>query len=133
MAAMPFGRGIRFRDRAEAGASLAGALEAYRGKGALVLGIPRGGVAVAAEVARGLGADLDVIVARKVGAPWSPELALGAVTANGARFLNEDIIRELGVSQAYLDAAVAEEVEEARRREAARMASYMAMSRLARC
>ena len=60
----------------------------------LVLGIPRGGVPVAAEVAKALGAELDVIVARKLGAPGQPELAIGAVTSNGGRFLNEEAIRE---------------------------------------
>lgn len=111
------GRGSLFTDRTDAGRQLAEALVGYRGKDALVLGIPRGGVPVASEVARWLGADLDVIVARKIGAPISPELALGAVTANGGRFLNEALIEELRVSPAYLRAATEREMEEARRRE----------------
>ena len=111
------GRGRLFYDRREAGARLAEALDEYRGKDVLVLGIPRGGVPVAAEVACGLDAELDVVVARKLGAPTSPELAIGAVTANGGRFLNEELIRELGVSDAYLERVAAEQMAEARRRE----------------
>jgi predicted phosphoribosyltransferase len=82
-----------------------------------VLGIPRGGVVVAAEVARRLGVPLDVIVARKLGAPISEELAIGAVTANGGRFLNTDVIEELGVSEGYIDAVTQRQQAEARRRE----------------
>lgn len=106
-----------FRDRAEGGARLARLLEAYRGQDVLVLAIPRGGVPVAAEVARHLDAELDVMVARKLGAPGAPELAIGAVTANGGRYLNTGLIRDLGVSDAYLDVVTAEQMEEARRRE----------------
>jgi len=87
-----------FVDRRDAGRRLAHRLEACRGQDVLVLGIPRGGVAMASEIARALGADLDVVVARKVGAPIQPELALGAVTADGARFLNPTLARKLGVS-----------------------------------
>lgn len=68
-----------FRDREEAGRRLAAALEPYRERNPIVVGLPRGGVAVAAKVARGLGAPLDVVVARKIGAPFQPELAVGAV------------------------------------------------------
>jgi len=109
--------GPSFRDRLDAGACLAECLAAYAGTGALVLAIPRGGVPVGAEVARRLGADLDVVVARKLGAPISPELAIGAVTANGGWFLNDEIIRSLDVSPAYLAAVTAKEMAEARRRE----------------
>lgn len=110
--------GPLFRDRLTAGAALAEALGRYRGAGTVVLGIPRGGVPVAAEVARRLGADLDVVVARKLGSPISSELAIGAVTADGGRYLNEDVIRELGVSNAYLARVTEEQIREARRREA---------------
>ena len=110
-------RGRLYRDRIEAGRVLGAHLAAYRGKGVLVLGIPRGGVPVAAEVARELNAELDVVVARKLGAPGQPELAIGAVTANGGRFLNEELIRGLEVSDAYLDEVTAAEMAEARRRE----------------
>lgn len=110
---------VRFRDRRDAGRRLAAALEeTHRSTGVVVLGIPRGGVPVAAEVARRLDGELDVVVARKLGAPISRELAIGAVTANGGRFLNEALIRELRVPAAYLDRVTAEEMAEARRREA---------------
>lgn len=110
-------RGQLYRDRIEAGRVLGAHLAAYRGKGVLVLGIPRGGVPVAAEVARQLNAELDVVVARKLGTPGQPELAIGAVTANGGRFLNEELIRGLEVSDAYLAEVTAAEMAEARRRE----------------
>ena len=110
--------GPLFADRIDAGRVLAERLGAYRGKDALVLGIPRGGVPVAAEVARRLEADLDVVVARKLGAPEQPELAIGAVTANGGQFLNEEIVRGLGVTDAYLECVKEEQMAEARRREA---------------
>src|SRR5690348_15883273 len=74
-----------FRDRADAGARLAAHLEAFSRKDALVLGIPRGGVPVAAAGPARLGAELDVVVARKLGTPDQPELAPGAVTADGGR------------------------------------------------
>jgi predicted phosphoribosyltransferase len=106
-----------FADRAAAGRRLAEFLGEYHGQDALVLGIPRGGAPVAAEVARLLAAELDVVVARKLGAPTSAELAIGAVTANGGRFLNERLIRELGISMSYLERAIAEQIAEARRRE----------------
>src|SRR2546425_3902509 len=106
-----------FRGRRDAGRALAARLARYRGSDALVLGLPRGGVVVAAEVARRLGAELDVVVARKLGAPISPEVAIGAVTASGERGLNEELIRELDVSEAYLSGVTAMEQREARRRE----------------
>lgn len=113
--------GPLFRDRTAAGAELARALEQYHARSGvrpLVLGIPRGGVPVAAEVARQLEGDLDVVVARKLGSPISPELAIGAVTANGGRYVNEQIIHGLGVTPEYLERVTAEQTEEARRREA---------------
>ena len=107
----------RFGDREDGGRFLAKHLGAYKGKDALILGIPRGGGPVAAVVARALDADLDIIVARKLGAPQSPELAIGAVTANGGRYLNEDMILDLGVSAEYVESVTAEETAEAKRRE----------------
>ena len=109
--------GQLFQDRVDAGKHLADALADYQGQDVLVLGIPRGGVPVAAEVARRLDADLDVVVSRKLGAPIQPELAIGAVTANGGRFLNEEIIEELEVPADYLERVTAEQRAEAQRRE----------------
>ena len=111
------GEGPLFRDRQGAGEALAQRLEHHRGAHPLVLGLPRGGVPVAAQVARALDADLDVVVSRKLGSPGSAELAIGAVTANGGRFLNDDVIRALNVSEAYLTAVTATQQAEARRRE----------------
>jgi predicted phosphoribosyltransferase len=78
-----------FADRREAGRELAAALESERGPGLVVVGLARGGVEVAAEVARVLGAPLDVVAVRKVGHPWQPEYGLGAVTPNGGVYLRD--------------------------------------------
>src|SRR5256885_16667210 len=98
-----FGPEPLFRDRRDAGRALAARLERYRGSDALVLGLPRGGVVVAAGVARRLGAELDVVVARKLGAPISPEGAIGAGTARGGRGLNEGRVRGVGGPEADMD------------------------------
>jgi predicted phosphoribosyltransferase len=104
-------------DRVDAGAQLARYLTAYRGKHPLVLGIPRGGVPVAAEVARALDGELDVVVARKLRSPISAELAIGAVTADGGRYLNESMLKYLGVDEAYIERATQVEMADAARRE----------------
>lgn len=106
-----------FRDRVDAGQRLAKRLESYRHASPVVFAIPRGGVPVGAEIARLLDAELDVVVARKLGAPLHAELAIGAVTADGERFLNRDIISQLQVDDAYLEQITKEQREEARRRE----------------
>ena len=82
-----------FRDRLDAGRRLAVALGSFDGEDVVVLGLPRGGVPVAAEVARALHAPLDVIVVRKLGLPFQPELAMGAIGEDGVRVLNEEVIR----------------------------------------
>lgn len=79
---------MMFRNRIEAGQRLADALAAYRGKGALVLAIPRGAVPMGRVLADALGADLDVVLVRKIGAPWQPELALAAVDESGWIYRN---------------------------------------------
>lgn len=109
--------GTPFANRAAAGDALADALTYYRGADVLVLGLPRGGVPVAARVAEALNAELDVIVARKLGSPVSRELAIGAVTADGDRFLNEGLVSELAVSNRYLSAVTEMERQEARKLE----------------
>lgn len=112
-------RVMRFRDRADAGRALARALARYRGEpDLLVLGLPRGGVPVAAEVARVLGAELDVLVVRKLGVPFQPELAMGAIASGGALARNEDVIRLAGVGAAQFERVRAAEDAELRRREA---------------
>jgi putative phosphoribosyl transferase len=106
-----------FRDRREAGRLLAGALAEYAGRDdVVVLGLPRGGVPVAAEVARALGAPLDVLVVRKLGAPGQEELAIGAIGEGGVRVLNGGLVRDLGLDPAAIDRiAAGEEAELARR------------------
>src|SRR5439155_22345547 len=108
----------RFIDRIDAGERLARELQSLKGQDVVVLGIPRGGVEVAAVVAERLGAPLDVVVPRKVGAPGNPELGLGAV-ADGVEVLDDRLISMLGVSDDYLRAEIAAQTEEIRRREAA--------------
>ena len=103
-----------FRDRVDAGQRLAKRLESYRHASPVVFAIPRGGVPVGAEIARSLDAELDVVVARKLGAPFHAELAIGAVTADGERFLSQDIISQLRVDDAYLEQITKEQGEEAR-------------------
>jgi putative phosphoribosyl transferase len=100
------GRVNRYRDRAQAGSSLVAHLAHLSAEGPLVLGIPRGGVEVAAPVAEALGGDLGVVHAGKVGAPGSPELAVGAVDADGIALIDEIMIRRLGASRAQVDDAV---------------------------
>jgi predicted phosphoribosyltransferase len=111
--------GVLFEDRRAAGAALAARLDEYRDKEALVLGIARGGMVVAGVVARRLGAELDVAVARKLGAPGHAELAIGAVTANGGRVLNDDLIARLGVPASYVRSVTESEMQAARAREEA--------------
>lgn len=101
-----------FRDRDQAGRRLAETLSPFRDRDVVVLGLPRGGVPVAAAVARSLHAPLDVVVVRKVGAPGAPELAMGAVGENGVRVLNESVIEAWAVSEADLDRAVTREQAE---------------------
>jgi putative phosphoribosyl transferase len=90
---------MRFRDRKDAGRQLAALLTDHGAGSPLVLGLPRGGIPVANEVARKLGAPLDVWVVRKVGAPGRPELGLGAVAEGGALFLDREMMRSLGFSE----------------------------------
>jgi putative phosphoribosyl transferase len=88
---------VMFHDRTDAGRKLAKRLEHLSGNGTLVLGLPRGGVPVAYEVAKTLHAPLDVLIVRKLGVPWHPELAFGAVGEGGVRVLNDDVIRSVGL------------------------------------
>ncbi len=94
--------GESFVDRAEAGRLLAAELTEWRGHKAVVLGIPRGGIIVAREVARALEGELDVVLAHKLGAPNHAELAVGSVAEDGKLFLNDAVVRDLGVSDDYI-------------------------------
>ena len=110
----------RLADRHDAGRALADALQGLAGTpDLLVLGLPRGGVPVAFEVARKLGAELDVLVVRKLGLPQQPELAMGAIGAGGVLELNPELIVEGHVSQQALDTVVQRERLELQRRETA--------------
>src|SRR5438309_3566121 len=109
-----------FRDRRDAGRLLAEKLAAYATRpDVLVLALPRGGVPVAYEIARRLGAPLDVFVVRKLGVPGHEELAMGALASGGVRVLNEDLIRELGIPEPVIEAATNREQNELDRRERA--------------
>jgi putative phosphoribosyl transferase len=101
----------RFTDRPDAGRHLAAALRGYRGPDVVVLGLPRGGVPVAAEVARALGAPLDVLVVRKLGVPYQPELAFGAIGEGQVRVLNHAVLRRTGLEPG--EVAAVEEAERA--------------------
>ncbi|GAA4611983.1 phosphoribosyltransferase family protein [Actinoallomurus liliacearum] len=105
-----------FIDRIDAGRHLAGRLRHLRGRDLVVVGLPRGGVPVAAEVARALNAPLDVIVVRKLGVPFQPELGMGAIGQDGVRIINEDIVRMAHVSPEELAAVEARERAELERR-----------------
>jgi uncharacterized protein (TIGR00369 family) len=93
---------MRFRNRSDAGRRLAARLDFLRGADVVVLGLPRGGVPVAAEVAKALGAPLDVILVRKLGVPAQPELGLGAIGESGARVINSEVVRYAQVSEAEI-------------------------------
>jgi putative phosphoribosyl transferase len=107
-----------FRDRRDAGRQLAAQLADYRRvPRLLVLGLPRGGVPVAFEVARALDAELDVLVVRKLGLPQQPELAVGAIASGGAVVLNPGVIRAAGLTDADIEAIAGPERLELARRE----------------
>lgn len=112
---------MHFQDRYEAGQRLAKELTWLRGQEDLiVLGIPRGGVVVAYEVAKELDAPLDVYITRKIGAPYNPELAIGAVASDGTLVLDHKLVGRVGASDAYVE----EETERQRQEIERRMAAY---------
>jgi predicted phosphoribosyltransferase len=111
---------MRFRDREHAGQVLGERLRSYAGRESLlVLGLPRGGVPVAFEVARILEAPLDVFVVRKLGVPGHEELAMGALASGGVRVLNDDVVAQLGIGDEAIARAAAAETAELERRERA--------------
>ena len=110
---------MRFHDRSDAGRQLAARLTAFAGRSdVIVLGLPRGGVPVAHEVAVRLKAPLDVWLVRKLGVPGHPELAMGAIAAGGIEILSTDLIRELGVPPALVRQVAVRERLELERRDA---------------
>lgn len=108
---------MRFENRARAGEELADAVsERHVGEDAVVLALPRGGLPVAAPVARRLDAPLDVMLVRKLGVPRNPELAMGAVASGGVRVLNHGLIRQLGIGEEWLEQEVETQTRELERR-----------------
>lgn len=109
---------LPFQNRIEAGQYLAQALKFYSNRNdVVVLALPRGGVPVASEVAIGLHATLDLLLVRKLGAPWQEELAMGAIASGGIRILNESIVSSLSVSDQAIEDIAAKEQRELERRE----------------
>src|SRR3954470_23947545 len=106
-----------FRDRTEAGRFLGEGLRDRAAPEAVVLGLPRGGVPVAAEVARALGAPLDVFVVRKLGVPGHEELAMGAVASGGLGVVNADVVAGLRIPESVIRSVAAREQQEVARRE----------------
>lgn len=100
---------VVFRDRVDAGRRLAARLDQMRGEDVVVLGLPRGGVPVAAEVATALDAPLDVVVVRKLGVPFEPEVAMGAIGEHGVRVLDLELIEHLGITPRQIEAVEREE------------------------
>ena len=109
---------MSFHDRAEAGRRLAKALMRYKDMGAVVLALPRGGAPVAAVIATALHAPLDLVLVRKIGVPFQPELAMGAIADGGKTIIvrNEDVIAATGVSEAEFNAVCDRESREIERR-----------------
>ncbi len=107
-----------FHDRTEAGQLLAQRLLPYAHRqDGMVLGLPRGGVLVACEVARTLQAPLDILLVRKLGVPGQEELAMGAIASGGVRILNEEVVHLFGIPEQLIEAVTAREQQELRRRE----------------
>jgi putative phosphoribosyl transferase len=109
---------MSFRDRSEAGRRLAAALARYKDMGAVVFALPRGGAPVADAIATALHAPLDLVLVRKIGVPYQPELAMGAIADGGDTFIvrNDDVIDAAGVSESEFNAVCARESKEIERR-----------------
>ena len=105
-----------FNDRADAGRQLASRMDFLRGQDVVVLGLPRGGVPVAFEVAKALGAPLDVLLVRKLGVPLHPELAFGAIGEGGVRVINRSVVREARLSEKEMAAVETKQWAELQRR-----------------
>ena len=107
----------RFKDRNDAGKRLAQALDEYSGnKNTIVIALPRGGVVLGSEVAKALHLPLDIISPRKIGAPFNPELAIGAISETGEGIFSDQLIEEFQISPEYIKRAVEKEKKEAQRR-----------------
>jgi len=107
---------MKFANRTEAGKSLAKILAKKKYNDPLVLAIPRGGVVVAHPVAKALAAELDIIIPRKIGLPFNPEVAIGALSPDGTVVLNDDLLNYLNLSKEALKPIIEQELEEIKRR-----------------
>lgn len=107
---------VVFQDRKDAGQKLAKVLSHYAVEKPIILGMPRGGVVVASEIAKALNAPLDIIVSRKIGAPLQPEYAIGAIAEGDVQIFNSEAISSLGINEVELQALVAREKKEMERR-----------------
>src|ERR1019366_7787007 len=109
---------LPFANRVEAGRLLAAELVSRKLQGdVIVIALPRGGLPVGWEVAKAFGAPLDVVIVRKLGVPWQPELAMGAIASGSFQTLDEDLVRALGVPRDEIEAVIAKESAEVARRE----------------
>ncbi len=116
---MASGMKSMFANRAEAGRALVKLLDDYAARDdVVVLGLPRGGVPVAFEIAQALPAELDVLIVRKLGVPVQPELAMGAIASGGALYVDHNVVRYMGVTGTEFDVVLAQERSELSRREA---------------
>jgi len=111
-----FHGGPPFEDREDAGRRLAERLSRYRDERPVVFALPRGGVPVGYEISRSLGVPLEVLVARKLGAPGQPEFGIGAVAPDGVRVLNEEVVRRLAIPEEYIERITEHETAEVERR-----------------
>lgn len=107
---------MMFKDRIHAGKLLAEKLKDYKGKDAIILAIPRGGVVVGYQIAKEINARLDVIVPRKLGAPGNPELAIGAIAEDGSIYLVDEVISQYGIDESYLRDEAEAQLKEIKRR-----------------
>jgi putative phosphoribosyl transferase len=109
---------LKFADREAAGRELAAKLAHLKDRQPVVLALPRGGVAVGFEIAQALGAPLDIVLVRKIGVPWQPELALGAVTdgANLETFIDQDLAQALDIPESYVQEETVRQLQEIERR-----------------
>ena len=110
---------VLFKDRLDAGKKLAKALGQFKDVDGIVLGIPRGGIVVASEIANFLEFRLDIVIPRKLGAPDQPELAIGAISEDGTVLMNFDVIRRVGATEAYIKEESARQLTEIARRASA--------------
>jgi putative phosphoribosyl transferase len=109
-------RAMLFHDRQEAGQRLAESMQEFRGSTAIVLGVPRGGVVTAYEIARALELPLDVLITHKLGAPGNPEYAIGAIAENGGVMLNDAEIDAYGIPRRYVEQEIERQGHEIERR-----------------